>query len=508
MSKASVLFILLFAGLALSLESCQPTCSIPTQSFAEIRIENAVTNVDKIDVYIDSTLFDQSFYTLTSNNDLLGTRAFGYYHTFVSGKLALVPGKHHIQAYRSSDHALVTDTLMNLAAHRQSLLFFGRLGGTATQKPRMMYLDDALRSIDNNNTFARFVHAVSDLPALDVYFHQSVQYDSNHRPKPDLVLAYGQISDASGHGTGTGRLASDYVAIPTVGTDGLLVTPSGDTSNIVVRIKIPFSSLRLLATVVIRGQSRPVGSEVAVSTALIEDGQQSNQTFLADFPIYGIRLCNATRFDSLSVLMLNSPPDDKQYGPRSTRNTPLPLQERILRVPRGSIGRALDSQQYMPVNPADHGMCDFWLSPAPQLINSGLAPGDTIFHFKQISNANERYTFVGIDFTPLNAGASRYGVISLRDSVSNPPDLTMGRVRFVNASPDHPMNFTFGSTPFQLKQGDIGIADDKLGHYTMTLTDGTQSGSVDFNLLPSTPLTIILLPATATNPFPYVIANR
>lgn len=505
MGKVSTLFVLLVSALALSLQSCQPTCTLPTQAFASVRLENAVTNVDKIDLYIDNKLFDQSFYDLGSNG--IGTRDFGYESTFLADGSTLQPGSHHLVARRSSDAALLSDTVLLLKDHRQSLLYIGRMEGTLAQKPQLRYLDDAVRAVDTSKSLVRFVHAVSDMPGLDVYFHKSIQVVGG-KPKPDLVLSYGNISDEMGGGTGTGKLPTDYFSIPTSGTDGLLVTAKGDTSNVVVRLTIPFSSTGFLATIVIRGQSQPVGQEHAVSTITIEDGQQSNGTYNGDFQIYGIRLANATRFDSLSLLMLSSPPDDAKFGPRSTRNTPLPLQQRVLLVPRGSIGRTADSQQYMPLSPSDHGVCDFWLCGIDPPPYSVLHPTDTPYHFRKTSFANDRYTFVGIDSTPLNGGASRYGVIQLRDTVSLPADAGFGRVRFVNASPDHKMNFTFGGTTFAMNQGDIRLADAKIGHYTVTVSDGAKSGTIDFDLPPQLPITIILLPVNGANQFPYVIAKR
>ena len=497
---SSSFVVLCFSCVALIFEGCQATCQVPTEAVALTRLVNSVTNADKVDLYIDGRLFDQSYYDLASNGPTapgLGNREFNYQFLFVSDRTPLRTGMHHIQARRSVDNLLLSDTNLLLTDHEQSLLCFGRVGGSIAQRPRMRYLDDAVRTNDLTRSLVRFVHAVSDLPSLDVYFHSSVKLVGG-LSHPDLVLHYGEVSDENGGGNGSGRSASDYMNIPLVGTDGLLITASGDTSNVILHLNVSFAIPGFLTTIVIRGQSEAVGTEHAVSTIIIEDGPGNNGTFLADIQTYGIRLANATRLDSVSLLILQSPPDKAQFGPRSTRNTPYPLQERVLNIRQDSVGA------FMPLNPDSNisGHPDFWFGRTPFIQNSA----DTFFHFKNTAKANDRFTFIAIDSIPLGGGTSKYGGLILRDTTSTPPDSRFGRVRFINTSPDFDAHFAFTGKQFVLPKRAVVFADSLVGHYSLTVSDGgTTTGVIPFELIPNRPTTVIIMPATVANPFPYAV---
>ena len=485
MSRAfTYLFLVILASGAI-FTGCQQTCSVPNQSPANIRILNAVTGVDTLDVYIDSNLFGVGYYSLSVYGKN-GIPNFGY-STFEKDGTFLLSGLHHITAKKGTT-VLLDDTVL-IADHRQTLAFIGRVDGTLSVPVQVKFLDDAVAS-SGTQSLIRFVHGVSDLSGIDVYFADTIILAGGH-PKPNLTFNYSQISDHLGGGTGTGRSPDDYVPI-TGGSNGLVVTAHGDTSNKIITVNIPFGAISgLLSTIVLRGQTEPVDKEASVSTVLLTDGAISTGGEI-DIESYYIRLVNATRLDSLDLLIASSTDLDPRV-PRSTANRPFPSQEKVLNIPMDSVG------DYMPLNPASS--FHFWFS-------STIFASDTIYHFDKTSKANDRYTFVAIDTMPLGFSGRDYSALILTDTMSIPIDAGYGRIRFVNASPDHTINFTFAGKSYRLKQRDVVFADTTTGHYSIAISDGAKNGTIAFDVLTRTPVTLFFLPATATQDFPYTVTER
>src|SRR5439155_17664337 len=105
---------------------------------------------------------------------------------------------------------------------------------------------------------------------IDIYFSKSIKFASG-KPAPDLSLNFGEISDDHHGGTGTGLSPNDYVSIPIVGTDGLLITAKGDATNKILLIPYSFFFKGFLETIITRGHSDPIDEEPAVSTIAIAD---------------------------------------------------------------------------------------------------------------------------------------------------------------------------------------------------------------------------------------------
>jgi hypothetical protein len=486
MSRA---LITLFLSILISgaiFTGCQQTCgNLPNQSPANIRILNAVTGVDTLDVYVDGKLFGSGYYNL-NDYGINGRPSFGYRSAFINGGALLTSGTHHITAKNGTTVLLDTDLL--LADHRQTLAFIGRVDGSVSVPVQVKFLDDAVAS-SGVQSLIRFVHGVSDLSGIDVYFADTIILAGGH-PKPNLTFNYSQISDHLGGGSGTGRSANDYIPI-TGGSNGLVVTAHGDTSNKIITVNIPFGAISgLLSTIVLRGQTEPIDKEASVSTILLTDGAISTGGE-SEIESYYIRLANATRLDTLDLLIASST-DQNPRVPRSTANTPFPSQEKVLNIPMDSIG------DYMPLNPSPS--FHFWFS-------STIYSSDTIYHFDKTSKANDRYTFIAIDTMPFGFNGPDYGALILTDTVGIPADAGYGRIRFVNASPDHIMNFTFAGKSYSMKQRDVAFADTTIGHYSIGVSDGGKSGTIAFDVLSGKPVTIYFMPATATQDFPYTVQN-
>jgi hypothetical protein len=383
-----------------------------------------------------------------------------------------------------------------LIDHRQSLVFFGRYHGTIAQHPQLKYLDDETRAPDNTQNYIRFLEAIPDMRGVDVYFSNTVK-TSGGKPSPDLTLSYGEISDNLGGGSGTGRSANDYFQIPSNDSTGLLITAKGDTSTKLFLFSEPFSRVKgFLLTLVVRGENQPIDREPSIDNVLLID--QGTGQYI-DFPIFSISLANATRLNPLNLLISSSTDQDPTV-PRSPANKPFPNQDNVLNIASGSVG------EYMPLTPVESNPGDtvfnFWLSPT-------IFGADAIYHFvKKYPHENERYTFVAIDTMPLGFSGPDYSELTLFDTTGTPSDTTYGRIRFVNASPDHVMHFTFAGKPYSMKQRDVAFADMVSGSYTITVSDGAKSGTITFNVLGGKPITVFFMPATSANDFPYTVVER
>jgi hypothetical protein len=494
--------VCLILGFAVSVtnDGCKPTCdSIPSEAPPSVRIVNAVSNVDILLIYIDGKLFDRAYYNL--NDYSTAGLNFGYRYTYISDGSELLGGQHHIVAIASGggvqpDTVFKTDYI--LYGHRQSLICVGKLDGTPAQKPSTIYLDDVVRS-QQPNSYARFIDAVPDLSGMDVYF------DSVTIPPPSIRIHYDSISDAQGTDNGTGLSANDYFEFPPV-IDGLIITPIGDTSQADYIANFPHNlpTSEFLVTIVVRGETKPSGSEPTTSTLVLEDGQESAGTYSFELQTSGVRLVNASHYPSMSLMIAN-PNDKNDLIPRTTTQTPYPTQEKVTNITEDSVSNFMALSPNVPYY-------KFWFAYTDT--NS-----DTVYRFTTDQQdtftrmiptllANGRYTFVAIDTIKDDPGNSGLTLLELLDTVSSPSNQTMERVCFVNTTADYTANFTFGGQSFKMKQRDVAFIDVPLGAYNFQVTDAGTTGTVSFNVVAGMPTTVFFMPSQPGNPVPYSVSTQ
>jgi len=506
--RAGVLRLMLVASLAVLaslalFEGCQPACdSLPSESFAQLRILNAVSNSSLLLVYIDGKLFDSAWYDVNNKYSLSNpNHVFGERSSFLSDGSPLRAGQHHVVAIDPGTGAsIVWDG--TLYDHYQSLIYIGKLHGTPGQALRALYLNDALRA-PAGPTFARFVHAVPDIlgdtGSLDVYFSDTVKR-AGGIAHPDIRIRFGHISHQNPDGTtsddGTGLSADDYIQFPN-NIPGILILPVGDTVLSDAILSVPYSANTsgFLLTVVVRGETKPVGQEPVASAFLLADAYA--RTILYNVQSFGVRLVNASRYPNLSLLIKGASDPNPRAG------VPNGGGRGVLNLGADSVGT------YIPLNPDFDGYADYWYSSAIGANSDVEYAADTVFHFHMVNSANERFTYIALDKVPHNSGTPDVDSMILLDSTSAPADPGLGRVRIVNTSPDYTANFSLGGTNFSLKQRDVRFVDVPIGqNISVPVTDGnSHSTAVMFDLTNSQPITIFFMPSNPANPIPYRVST-
>jgi len=469
------------------MNGCQPSCdNLPTESLATVRIVNAITNAPQLLIYIDGKFFDSAVYDVNQNS-------FGYRTTYKSDGSQLRSGVHHVVALDNATHDSVVTWNGPLYDHRQTLVIFGRENSGTAEAPRTLYLDDVDRAPDVKYSLVRFVDVIPDLSGVDVYFADSL------KAAPDLHLTFGTISDAQGGNAGTGLSPNDYVQIP-LNSKGILVLPAGDrdTNDQIFSEPYPFASQNFLSTIVMQGAYHPTGSEPTISLLVLADGEIEKIPFIFWLQTFGIRMVNATPLDSITLLVASA--NDQNLGvPRSIGYAPFSGQQNVTDVLKDSVS------PYMGFS-TSAAWFDFWFGPDTK-------PADTLFRFTTNSSGfgykippiqpNDRWTFIAIDTIAHNTGPSGMSVFELLDTVSAPPDPSIGRVRFVNTSADYTATFTFHGKSFTLAQRGVGYADAPVGHYSVPVSGGGASGTLTFNVASGT-ITIFLLPEQGST-IPYTV---
>ncbi len=505
MTRKPLLLFITCASIAIVvvLNGCRPSCdSIPTEGLANVRIVNAVSNCNKLLVYIDGKLFDTCWFDVADEYSTINpNHVFGYRTTYLSDGTGLRSGLHHVAAMDAASRDTVATWNGILYDHKQTLVFPGKMNGSALQTPqdrlnpsrRMRYLEDITREPEAS-TFARFVDAVPDIDGesaggLDVYF-DTVARVVNGIAKPDLRIHFDSISHNNGLDNGGGLDSNDYVEFPNT-VPGLIIMPVNDVNQNDAILNVPYSSSfkGFLFTVIIRGETVPSCNDPIASTILLEDGQLSPGSYIFDIKSFAIRLVNASRDPNLSLLIKGS----SDAGPRA--GIPQGAGQEVLNLGADSVGG------YIPLNPIFDGNSQYWFSKSNN--NS-----DTIFHFSYPVSANQRFTYIAIDTIPHNTGTPGIDSMILADTVCNPTNTANGRVRFVNTSPDYTATFTFAGKPFSLKQRGVVFADTAIGNYAILLTGNSTSTTMNIPVGNQTPTTVFFMPADATHPLPYRITTQ
>ena len=517
MSTTGSIACLCFAVSLTILVGCRPSCdSAPTEALGSVRIVNAVSNSPLLLVYVDGKLFDSAWYDVLNKYAALNPKhIFGYRTTYLSDGSPLRAGLHHVAGMDAMSRDTVATWDGVLHGYNQTLIFPGKINGSPNQTPedhqnpnrRVRYLDDVTRGPEIPS-YARFVQAIPDIggtnaEGLDVYFANTPKTSAG-QAHPNLRIRFDSISNNNGLDNGTGMDPNDYLEFPQ-NVPGLLIMPINDTdpNDAILNFPHALPTTGFLVTIIVRGETNPVGDDPIPSVLVVVDGQPLGPVVL-DIESIGVRIVNATRYDSLSLL-ISDPTNQNQAVPRTFSNTPYSSQASVTDIIPDSVS------DYMPlgVGPSYY---NFWFGSLP---NSS----DTVFHFSSNASAqgtliippmeaNMRYTFVAIDTIPNDAGNSGISLLELFDTVSNPVNSGMGRVRFVNTTCDYTAEFNFAGQNFSMKQGDVTFADINTGTYSVSISGGGKNALISIPVQSGTPTTVFFMPSNPFNPLPYCISTQ
>lgn len=480
-------FIAITASLAI-IAGCEPTCdSVPTQSLAHLRIVNAVPDVPLLNIVFDhdtSKLFDKAYYEM----DRYTSRHFNYQSKFLTGGGSLASGSHAITATDSLGN-VIFDTTLILSNKDETLVIAGLHHGSEAQRVVGRLLNDELRSSDKSRSLLRFVQAVPDIPGIDLFFYQTAP-----TLPPNIRIQFPQITDKAGSGNGTGFSADDYVTV--TNADTTLITVTGDLTAAGEIVKIPYylSSHGLFGTVIIRGRGAATDGQPTTSVLFIPDGPEFSGGWQINYQFYEVRLVNATRIDSL-YLLAHDAIKEIDKGPRNN----IPQQPVVFHITPDAVS------QYWRLTTTFHPNATFSVATK----QSPSSDADYIDSIKGSYFNNERLTLIEMR-TPAGSQTG-YSILRLEDTLSLPGNVGMARVRFVNASPDHPqVTVSAGSTTIAslTGEGSVTTKDIPISTTSLTVSDGTNTATVPITLANDTPITVIFTVATATKPFPYTIAIK
>jgi hypothetical protein len=508
MTRKPITALAVSASLALvfslaAMSGCRPSCeSIPTEGLANVRILNAVSNSPLLLVYVDGKLFDSCWYDVANKYYKWNhNHVFGYRTTFLSDGSGLRTGLHHIAAMDATSRDTVATWDGILSGYKQSMIFPGKMNGSALQTPQDNENPDRRTRIFNDITrnpearsFARFFDAVPDIggesaEGLDVYFNDTPTIVSGNA-KPDLRIRFDSISRSNGLDDGTGNDSNDYVEFPLT-VPGLLIMPVGNTdvNDAILNVPYSFVSNGLLFTIVIRGETDPTCNDPAASVILLEDGQNSQGSFSTEIESFYVRLVNASRDTNLSLLIKG----EFDASPRA--GIPAGAGEQVLNLGTDSVG------EYLPLSPTYDEDSHYYFSTTTDTNN-------IVFQFYENDSANTRWTYIAIDTIRDNTGTPGIDTMILADTVCNPTNTNNGRVRFVNTSPDYTATFTFAGKSFTMKQRSVMFADTAVGNYSIPLSGGSASTTMTIPVDNQTPTTVFFMPSNPSNPLPYHISTQ
>ncbi|MDP4198291.1 MAG: hypothetical protein Q8922_05245 [Bacteroidota bacterium] len=485
---------------------CTPACDIvPTQSLAHLRIIDAVADVPEVTIRIDnSKVFDHAYYNL--DRYTAPFHPLGYISQYLDGS-GLSAGPHRITVYEGHDTLgrVILDTSLTLTEQDETLTCAGLQADLANARPRIIQLYDEWPFDGTGPSRLRFVQAVPDLiKGIDVYFLDSGKGPridtTNHVDtlKPDIRLAFGEVTDGQGGGRGTGKSFSDYVVLGYAPNTLITIAKDTSASGIIVRVPYPLSTSGLFSTILIRGRGQPVDTQANIALVDFRDGSKFGGSTSIDYRLYGVRFLNATRIDSLSLLVHQPGAIKAEPDPRDN----LPQQQVVFDIKPNAI-----SEYWRLTTTFD------W-DPIFTIAKSHHQTGaDSVFNLQFATEDNARYTLIAEETTPLGSPNSVISVLRLNDTLDIPANANQCRARFINASPDHATITVTDSTTGALiaslgAEGTVVTKDIPISNHTIKVSDGTNSKNIPLNLTNDSPISIIFTAASTSDSFPYAIATK
>jgi hypothetical protein len=462
MQKISTSFCLSFLGLALLVSGCAEPCVYPDVRSGKIRLVNAMVDVPKITVFINGKIFKADY-------DYAPLPSFGYYTSMADGSPIFVGDS--LPIVITSD-AAGKDTVMkkyvSLNLSRQTLVVSGRRTRKQQSDPdtrTIIRLNDEETPVDKENTIARFVQAVPDFAAIDIYFKDA-------SVTPALITLFGSVNYGE---------SIPHKIVPK--NDGMIITEKGNFSNVIIDVPYPFVAKGLLATIVVRGAAKPIDSEPLVAPFAFTDLNFNGYTL--DFETSGIRFVNGMRNQPLNLLVSN--PNE-----RVPRNN-VPGQDPVLDIGPDSISK------YFGLGTASFRKTFWFFSKTREGV-------DTVYSYFDSVYKNQRLTMVAV------AGKLPTDIISHLTLIDTMSFAQAGftRVRVVNISPDHTtIGVTLYGRTVSMSLKDVEYFTIPYGPNQITFFEGTSSDTTTLNVNQSgRPITIFILPEKAGKSYPVVVSDE
>jgi len=457
-----VIFIALIAAIPVTsfLNSCTAPCNYPDQRGVVVRIVNAMPDMPMITVFINGKVFVQNYTYNPPVTDLYLT-SYPDGSPISAGDSTLFVVTSDAQG---ADTVAKGKVLLNF--NRQTIIVAGRGHIKAPMKKTstIMRLDDQADQPDPNKTLVRFINAVPDLDSLDIYFKGDTVANLG---SPDLTIRYGKVNPHIALSSGT----------------GLTITEAGHPEHVIFTSIYPFAFQGFFITVIVRGESKPLGTDFITGPLVLSDVVPG--VYLSIFNTFGVRLVNATRSQTLSLLIRStfiSPENTKE--PRGN----YPNQETVFNIAPDSISG------YLPLLINLDSSATFWFATKPDSKDtlSGVASTDK-------AKANFRFSKIAVEEDPLNPPSTPvYSYLNLPDTMTNPSG-NFGRVRMINLSPDHKsIDVTINGKTTTITWKEVKFFDVALSDISMKLQDGAVSKSYTIPVSPIEPISVYILPDSSS----------
>jgi hypothetical protein len=420
-----------------------------------------MVDVPKITVFINGKIFKADY-------DYSPLPSFGYYTTMADGSPIFVGDS--LPIVITSD-AAGRDTVMkkyvSLNLSRQTVVVSGRRTRKQQSDPDtrvIIRLNDEEAEQVPGETVARFVHAVPDFAAIDVFFVDT-------SATPDLITLFGSVNYGE---------SIPHKLLPK--NDGMIITEKGNFSNVIIEVPYPFVVKGLLATVLVRGAAKPIDSEPLAAPFAFTDLDFNGYTI--DFETSGIRFVNGMRNQQLSLLVTN--PNN-----RVPRNN-VPGQDPVKNIGADSISK------YFGLGTASFRKTYWFFSKTTEGV-------DTIYSYFDSVYKNQRLTMIAVA-GKLPTDISHLTLIDTMSFAQN----GFTRVRVVNISPDHTtIGFTLGGRTVSMPIKGVEYFTIPYGPHQITFSDGTTSSNYTLNVNQSgRPISIYILPDKTGKSYPVAVSDE
>ena len=471
--------------LAAFVSSCTDPCLIPLEQAPRLRILNAMADQRFVNLYINNKLVQRAlpYDPAVTYHPPTDPSYVGYITQFADSTLLPIGSNQRVVITSLDGDTLLTDRI-SLSDRRQTMIIIGRERqrfGQPPTPPDVIMLDDQSTSPVDNETVARYVHAMPDLMSLDIYFSKDITGRTPLRLSYGEVTPYRLIKDTLRESDGTYKRDQNgnFVFAP---VDGLTVTEGGNPDNVIIKVEQPFELKGLLGTVVIRGATDAQGNEPIAAPVVLADGGQGTAIF--DITSIFVRFINGTREEPLSL----QPKGSIDTGPRND----MAGQDKVKCIPTGAIS------EYWSISPFFHGTADWHFGNSCPLVDINHA-----YKFRDTLQQLQRYTIAAMVTSKLNSLDTTYSHLRILDTMSSPIASTHGRVRFVNLSPDATVTIATPQGTRNLAQGEILYVDYPVGQQSFQSNGKT----ITFEAKADDPQSVWFNAATAGDPLPYLVSE-
>jgi hypothetical protein len=467
------LFVIILASPLLS--GCTAPCNYPDQRGAggvSIRILNAMPDMVMITVFINGKQVVQD-YTYDP------PPGFGYRTTYYKDGTPLSAGDSELFVVTSD--AAGKDTLitqrLSINFDRQTVIVMGRGHPKFPQKKTALIvrLDDQIDQTDPTQTLIRFVNAVPDLDSLDVYFKGDTVGKS--LGKPDLTIHYGEVTR--------------HIILNSV--TGLTITEAGHPNNVIFTVGYPFGVPGFFITVVIRGESKPLGTDFTAAPIVLSDAAIGN--YILNFKTFAVRLVNASRTSNLSLWIRSTTVFPEATNKPRGSNLGVanyPSQEKVLGINPGI------TTDYIPLNITLNSITNFWFAKDSSIM-------DTIM-FTDTAQSDLRYSKIAIEENIIGSSGKKLSHLTLPDTMTNPSN-NLGRVRVLHLSPDHQfIDVTLNGKKVTMNFKEVQFFDAP-ANSQITLKAGVTSMTYTIPVSPTRPISVYILPDQSAATLPITTSN-